>query len=195
MSSLKAPPKEDVLMKRLLLHFSQDDLSISRFFSLMAVEHSSPMLNLIYSLKYRGMARIGYELGNELGKTMLHLHYLDFEVILPIPIHSARTRERGYNQATEICRGISEKVEIPILTNAIKRIRYTRTQTQMNARERKENVSGVFGPDYNSSSIHGKKILLVDDVLTTGSTLNSCATSLLDLGARQVNVATLAVAE
>jgi competence protein ComFC len=195
MNTIKAPPTEDVLMNRLLKHFNQDELSISHFFSLMAVEHSSPLLNLIYSLKYRGMSRIGYELGNELGDTMQHLHYLDFEVIIPIPIHSARSRERGYNQAHEICRGISDNVRIPNLANAVKRIKYTRTQTTMNAHDRKENVSGVFGADYKSSEIKDKKILLVDDVLTTGSTLNSCATALLELGARQVNVATLAVAE
>lgn len=194
-SSLKAPPTESELMQRLLQHFTQDDLSISHFFSLMAVPRSSDMLNLIYSLKYRGMARIGYELGQELGATMLHLHYLDFEAIVPIPIHSARARERGYNQAVEISAGIADIVKIPMYSDVITRTKYTRTQTQMNARERRENVSGVFGADKDKTSIYDKKILLVDDVLTTGSTLNSCATALLTIGARQVNVATLAVAE
>jgi ComF family protein len=194
-TTLKAPPTEAELMQRLLAHFTQDDLSISHFFSLMAVPRSSDMLNLIYSLKYRGMAQIGYELGRELGATMLHLHYLDFEAIVPIPIHAARARERGYNQAVEISAGIADMVKIPMHPMVIKRTKYTRTQTQMNARERRENVSGVFGADKDRTSIYDKKILLVDDVLTTGSTLNSCATALLTMGARQVNVATLAVAE
>ncbi|MFN8358749.1 MAG: ComF family protein [Candidatus Kapaibacterium sp.] len=194
-STLKAPPREDELMQRLLRHCSQDDLSISHFFSLMAVPHSSDMLNLIYSLKYRGMARIGYELGYELGATMKHFGYLDFEVIIPIPIHHARKRERGYNQADEISAGIAHSLHVPVAVSVIQRIKYTRTQTQMNAAERKNNVSGVFAPGENSAAVFDKKVLLVDDVLTTGSTLNSCATALLELGARQVNVATVAVAE
>lgn len=195
MTTLKAPPSESELMQRLLAHVSQDDLSISHFFALMAVPRTSDILNLIYSLKYRGMARIGYELGRELGATMLHLCYLDFDAIVPIPIHAARARERGYNQSVEISTGIADIVKIPMYTNVITRTKYTRTQTQMNARERRENVSGVFGATKDRMLIYDKSILLVDDVLTTGSTLNSCATALLSMGARQVNVATLAVAE
>ncbi len=194
-ASLKAPPREAELQQRLLRHFSQDELSISNFFSLMAVPGTSPMLDLIHSLKYRGMSTIGYELGKELGMSMYHLQFLDFEMIVPIPIHSARKRERGYNQAEEIAKGIAEILHITLGDRIIKRSVYTRTQTEMNARERKENVAGVFVSDINTAIIHNKKLLLVDDVLTTGSTLNSCASSLLELGARQVNIATLAVAE
>ncbi len=194
LDSLPSPPSSNELIARLSKNFTIDDLSITNVFSLVAAEHSAPIMEILYSLKYRGISRIGLEFGREIGQTLRHLGLVDFDVIIPVPIHHARRRERGYNQSERIGFGISQVLGIKIDSNALVRSRYTVSQTKLSADERKVNVIGVFSGGRNKSIILNKKVLLVDDVFTTGTTLNSCATALLELGALRVDVATLAAA-
>ena len=194
LDSLAAPPSPNELFNRLSRNFKQDELSISSIFSLIAAEHSASILEVIYSLKYRGIARIGFDFGREIGETLQHIGLTNFDMIIPVPIHSARIRERGYNQAERIATGISQVLLIHSLNDVIVRSRYTISQTTLSAKEREENVVGVFRGGRNISKILNTNVLLVDDVFTTGATLNSCATTLLELGAKRVDVATLAVA-
>jgi ComF family protein len=184
----------DELFSRISRNFPNDELAISSIFSFIAAEHHAPIMEIIYSLKYRGISRIGQEFGREIGATLQHLGLTDVELIIPIPIHHARVRERGYNQSDSIARGISEVLATKVVKDAVIRSRYTVSQTTLSSEERGMNVMGVFRGGRNKSMVANKKILLVDDVFTTGATLNSCATALLELGAQRVEVATLAAA-
>jgi ComF family protein len=107
-----------------------------------------------------------------------------------VPIHKTKKKERGYNQSDYIAQGVNNILKKKIKYDLIKRIRYTQSQTTLTLEERLANVKGVFeiNKKYN---LEGKNILLVDDVLTTGSTLNNCAYTLISNNARKVDVATL----
>jgi ComF family protein len=113
---------------------------------------------------------------------------LDFDRILPVPLGPLREKERGYNQSVLLAEALSQKTQIPIDTKCLTRFRETRSQVGLSQDERRKNVDRAF----SASSAPSKKILLVDDVCTTGATLQSCAKSLLDAGAESVAGLTLA---
>jgi ComF family protein len=102
-------------------------------------------------------------------------------------------RERGFNQAEIIALGIAQILGVSVDTKLIKRFRYTTTQTLLSAEERKTNVKNVFKGYNEKTKLNNETILLIDDVLTTGSTINECAKTLLNLGARRVDIAALAI--
>jgi ComF family protein len=111
--------------------------------------------------------------------------------MLPVPLHKVRLRERGYNQSAWVCAGLSESLGIPILKNGLSRKRYTETQTGKSGEERQKNTEDAFGMKH-PERIQDQCVLLVDDVATTGSTINSCAGILKEAGARTVHGITLA---
>lgn len=192
--SLTPAPYPDEILNRLIARFTGDELSVSRAAALYTLTDEPPLHNLLYALKYKGRSRIGVEFGRELGEVLRLLDFTSYNAILPVPIHRAKQLERGYNQAEEIARGIGDVLQTQVEQEWLVRNRYTQSQTTMNAIARRTNVSTAFAGGKQYSSIRGTVILLVDDVLTTGSTLNACATALLELGARQVDAATLVVA-
>lgn len=112
-----------------------------------------------------------------------------FDIVSPIPLHTRKERERGYNQVTKLADWLGELCGVESDGKLLGRNRYTSTQTQLNAVERFANVDGAFGV---SKNVDGKNILLVDDVLTTGSTANACAMALKKSGANSVKLLTLA---
>lgn len=188
-----APPP-DVIFNSIINNFSADDLSVIRFYSLFSIKEDDRFMNLIYGLKYLGFTRVGYELGKELGKIIKMYSDTDYNALIPVPIHHARIRERGFNQAEIICKGISDSLGLPINNNIVKRYKYTTSQTKLSKEERKHNVKDIFKPYKKNMKLKGGTFLLVDDVLTTGSTINSVAKALLEMGARRVDAATLAKA-
>lgn len=192
--SLTPAPYPDEITNRLVGRFTGDALSVSRAAALYTLTDTPPLHNLLYALKYKGRPRIGVEFGRELGEVLRVLDFGGYNALLPVPIHRAKLLERGYNQAAEIARGIGEVLLTPVRQDWLVRNRYTQSQTTMNATARRTNVNDAFAGGKDHSSIRGAVILLVDDVLTTGSTLNACATALLELGARRVDAATLVVA-
>jgi len=149
---------------------------------------------LIYALKYYGYWQVGVELGIELGAAVQLLAPTRYDAIVPVPIHPARRRERGYNQADAIAEGVQRLLRIPVLLDAIRRTRYTQSQTRLSAGERRTNTEGAFGQGSQAARLQGATILLVDDVFTTGSTLRSVATCALELGAARADAATLVAA-
>lgn len=158
---------------------------------------SSSITPLLYALKYHGMQRLGRLLGQELGHLLLVLGANAYDAIIPVPIHSARERERGYNQSKHIADGIADILHLPVETRWIRRHTYTLSQTNFSREERKQNVHRAFmiGKAKDAGAqIKGSSVLLVDDILTTGATLNACAMTLLELGARRVDAATVAKA-
>jgi ComF family protein len=113
------------------------------------------------------------------------------DLVVPVPLHSRRLRERGFNQSLLLARQVSKRRSIPLNFTALDRIRQTRPQTRLSGPERHKNVRGAF--EVNApGAVAGRKILLIDDVFTTGATIQECTESLLDAGAKEVHVLTLA---
>lgn len=119
------------------------------------------------------------------------LRWADYDGILAVPLHHRKARERGYNQSGLLAAGLSRRTKIPVIKRALIRTRYTRTQTFLNREERRRNVKGAFKLR-NQKKVEGKRLLILDDVFTTGATLNECARVLKRAGARRVDALTLA---
>lgn len=150
--------------------------------------------SLLHELKYRGKPEIGQRLGKLYGKDLrgISLHErLDF--IIPVPLHAHRLRKRGYNQSAMFAQGLGESMGIPWADSISIRVQSTQTQTSKTRQERWQNVSDAFTvlPSFNLS---GKRVLLVDDVITTGATLEACGSHLLSHGATSLSIACIAAA-
>lgn len=117
----------------------------------------------------------------------------EIDIIVPVPLHKKREKERGYNQSEWIASGISKITGIPVNTNSIKRVEANSTQTRKSVWDRWENVQNLFAV-VSSSELQGKHILLVDDVLTTGATIVSCASKIMEVRGVRISVLTLAAA-
>jgi ComF family protein len=115
---------------------------------------------------------------------------LQADWLTPVPLHPARERERGYNQSDLLAQGLSRQVGVPSLARALRRTRHTAMQMQLNALERKQNVAGAF--DCADPRVRGARVVVIDDVCTTGATLDACAVALLKAGAASVMGLTLA---
>ena len=188
-----APNPVDIYSK-LTKTFPNDSLHLSNAAALISFSRDKRYDNLIYNLKYHGIYKIGVELGKMLGRKLEILRFNDFDYIVPVPIHHARVRERGYNQSDYIAMGVSQILGIDYSFNIIRRNRCTQSQTMLNAADRLTNVTDSIEAGKNHAEIIGKRVLLVDDVLTTGSTQNTCADILIKIGADKVVAATLTVA-
>lgn len=165
--------------------------------SVFLFEKEGTLQQLIHLLKYQGMKSLGIRLGEELGsRLLLNQFYADADYLIPIPLHRLKYRERGYNQSEYICRGMSNINKIPLNISLVIRQKYTQTQTQLNLIERKDNVGDAFKINEKYCNlVEGKRFIIVDDVITTGSTINSCAKVLLTSGADRVLAASVALAE
>jgi ComF family protein len=129
----------------------------------------------IYALKFGNYARLGRELGRHMAhRRSGELAGVDY--LLPVPLHPARMRERGYNQSAEIAAGLSQVLGVPVRDGLVRRCVNTRQQARLDAGERRANLAGAFAPV--SAPPAGARMGLVDDVLTTGATLESCARAL-----------------
>lgn len=197
LDSLPAAPSAAEIYDDLLRHFPGDSLAITNGYARYAALHNKEeegILSAIHKLKYQGFSGLGIELGEELGLMLKHLGVGGYDALVPVPIHHARRRERGYNQAECIAQGMSKVMNIPLNSKLIKRSRYTSSQTKLSKEERSQNIAGAFCGGKEWQTLRNGSFLLVDDVLTTGSTLNTIATTMLELGARQVDIATVAKA-
>lgn len=155
---------------------------------------NSRIRKLIHNLKYKGIQEIGIELGRIYGTMLAGSKFLNgIDAIIPVPLHISKKRMRGFNQSDLICRGLSEVTGLPVDYTSLKRITKTATQTKRSRYERWINVEGIFSVE-DSDAVRGKHFLLVDDVITTGSTIEACANELLKYENVRVSVAAIAVA-
>jgi len=150
---------------------------------------------LIHALKYKNKKEVGVLLGElfgyELNQSPL---FKNIDLIIPVPLHPRKYRKRGFNQSETIATGISRAIKAAVDFNNFIRLVNTDSQTRKSRYNRWENVKGVFGIR-DEETLQNKHILLVDDVLTTGATLEACAATLLELENTKVSVATLAYAQ
>ena len=152
----------------------------------------SRIRKLIHGLKYKGIKEIGHELGKIYGLSLKSSGFLDsVDFIVPVPLHKSKERVRGFNQSETIAAGISEIVGLPLITNAIERRLATSTQTKRSRTERWDNVEGIFVLK-NPELLAEKHILLVDDVITTGATMESCVDAILKAENAKVSLTALA---
>jgi ComF family protein len=166
------------------------DLQCDNSCSLFIFYPDSVSQKIIHLIKYEGKQNLGVKMGREFG-TKLNAHNITADFIIPLPLHITRKRERGYNQAEVIAKGISQVLKIPLRTDIIKRYKYTQSQTKLNREERQANVRGAFL--VKESDLTGKEIFILDDVITSGATMNECAKLLKERGAKNVTALSLAL--
>lgn len=149
---------------------------------------------ILHQLKYNNQPDLGIMLGKRYGKELLSYDFnQEIDVIIPVPLHKTKLRRRGYNQSAQFGEGLSLSLGVSQQTNAVKRIKKTQTQTRKSRLERWQNVDKIFEV-VREKDLKDKRVLLVDDVITTGSTLESCAHTILDAGAKSVSIACIAAA-
>lgn len=150
--------------------------------------------HLIHELKYKGNGEAGVFLGQELGKSIKEAPlFKGIDYLIPVPLHPKRERKRGYNQSMMIAQGISEVTGIPVGDTFLVRSVNTATQTRKSKEERWQNVKNIFDVKH-PERLEGKYILLIDDVLTTGATLEACALKLSLIPGITISCATAACA-
>jgi ComF family protein len=152
----------------------------------------SLLQHLIVELKYRNNKDIGFYLGKLLGYQLMQTdRFNNVDAIIPLPLNPRKERKRGYNQASVIAEGISSVWYKPILKNAVHRTVYTETQTHKDRVSRWQTMEGVFAA-VDKASLEGKHILLVDDIVTTGATMEACGEKILQTQETKLSIATVA---
>jgi ComF family protein len=168
-------------------------VDISFAMSLLYFSNVSVVQNLIHELKYNGRKDVGILLGKMMGRAIGDSDcFNDIDYIVPLPLSKRKKLIRGYNQSELLCDGISKIVQKPVLIDKVIRSIDTASQTRKHRKERWQNVEKIFvAPD--KTFFDDKHILLVDDVLTTGATLEACASVILEAYQTRVSIATLAI--
>jgi ComF family protein len=192
-----------VVIPRTNYHLDKDNPVAQLFWGRCLIERAaafsyynkgSRIKNLIHNLKYKGIKEIGYELGRIYGLSLKSSGFIDgIDLIIPVPLHPSKKHTRGFNQSEIISMGIADVTGLPVDSKSLYRNIISATQTKRSRYERWTNVEGIFQvADYQM--IKGRHVLLVDDVITTGSTIESCTKELLGISGVKVSVVTLAFA-
>jgi len=190
-------------LPRTNFHLSLENLVSRLFWGRVNLESAAAYLyfnkgnkvqRLIHQLKYKERRDIGIYFGRQYGQ---HLRYSPFfqtvQLIVPVPLHTKKLMQRGYNQSEQFAIGLGESMKIPVDPDAICRRKETETQTKKSRFRRWQNVADVFEVK-DPGSLAMKHVLLVDDVITTGATLESCIRALSSIHGIRISVATIAVA-
>ena len=163
-------------------------------------EQGGRIQTLIHALKYHDNKELGYYLGRQTALDLSGKEKNFFvpeggppvDILIPVPLHSRKQRQRGYNQSEWVARGLSSVLHLPVETAAIRRVKSNETQTHKQLYERWENVQDVFALTA-TAHLEGKHVLLIDDVITTGSTIGVCAETLLTVPGIHVSILGIAV--
>lgn len=154
----------------------------------------SLMQRLMHQFKYKGHKELGLQLGRIMGEAIRSSNrFIHSDALIPLPLFPSKEKKRGYNQATVLCAGIAEVLNLPVFTNVITRPQHTETQTKKGRIERWKNIEGKFLLK-DPNRVRGKHLLLIDDVITTGATLEACGNELLLAENVKLSVATLCLA-
>lgn len=185
-------------------HLEKDNPFTERFWGRLSLENGASLYHfvkggrvqeLLHRLKYLGKHEIGLRLGQWYGHQLRESPlYKDIDLIVPVPLHPRKERLRGYNQSAMFAKGLSESMGKPWSKNALLRNTFTETQTHKSRAERLENVLEVFEVA-NTKALESKHILLVDDVMTTGATLEACGSKILGVPGTKLSMVTIAIAD
>jgi len=160
--------------------------------SLCYFNSGSLIQSLLHQLKYKGNKELGYFLGRLMGSIMIQSNrFSNIDALIPLPLFPSKEKQRGYNQAAVLCDGMSETMNIPVLKDIVTRVKSTSTQTKKNRVERWQNIDGKFAVT-DLSLLKNQHVLLVDDVITTGATLEACGQEILQAENTRLSIATLA---
>ncbi|MFM7857301.1 MAG: ComF family protein [Flammeovirgaceae bacterium] len=169
-------------------------LPVKYVWAFLKFRKSGIVQHLLHQLKYNNQPDVGVKLGKSYGYELITAGFAkQFDLIIPVPLHPARKLKRGYNQSAKFAQGLSEVFQIPFDDSISVRKIATTTQTKKSKLQRWENVEHVFDLEDNSKII-GKRILLVDDVITTGATIEACGKHLVSKGCSELSIACLAEA-
>lgn len=195
-SGLRPVREIDAIYRRAVHRLCGDGL-IAGARSLYHFEKGGPVQALVHTLKYGHGADIGVALGRELGTQLLGERFpAGIRGVIPVPLHRVKERERGYNQSAYLAGGISREIGAPVFADVVRRVRYTDSQTTLTIEQRRDNVAGAFRVGRRGCRVlKGGVVILVDDVITTGSTVRSCAAALRSAGVDAVFACSVGLAE
>ena len=170
-------------------------LKVKHAWAFLKFRKSGIVQHLLHQLKYNNHPEVGVRIGMLFGKELREQGLeKEFDLIVPVPLHTSRQRKRGYNQSAKFAEGLSISLDVPWDENILVRKKRTVTQTRKSKLDRWENVKDVFGID-STEKILNKRILLVDDVITTGATLEACGQHLIESNCAELSIACMAEAQ
>ncbi|MES2274392.1 MAG: phosphoribosyltransferase family protein [Bacteroidota bacterium] len=170
-------------------------IKLDAAYALLYFTKGGKVQHLMHSLKYKNTPLIGNKLGSIAGAQLLQAAHLnDIDAVIPVPLHKSRLRKRGYNQSACFAEGVAQALVTKVVIDNLVRTKATATQTHKTRFERAVNMLYVFAIA-NPAQLTNKHVLLVDDVVTTGSTLEACAAALLTVPGLKLSIATIAYAE
>lgn len=165
-------------------------VEVEKVYTLFNYQKGNSSRHILHQIKYKGAQKMGVHFGKELGQKMAQLNP-HFDLIIPVPLHPKKRQIRGYNQSDLIAKGVSEILDVEYDTKHLKRSQFNASQTRFSKYDRWTNVNRIFKVK-QSQKLIGKHILLVDDVLTTGATIEACVQTLKSIESVKISVATLA---
>lgn len=187
------------------LHHQIKDTEINKiFYGIIPFEFGASILyftkkgfvqNLIHNLKYRNRQEIGTYLGDLYAKELIDLETIkSIDFIIPVPLHKKRLHERGYNQVTTFCKSIEKNLTIPVLDDVLVKKQHLKSVTDKSKEARLKHNENVFSIE-NEHKIEGKHILIIDDVFTTGATIEACAKEILKIKNTKISMLTMAYSQ
>lgn len=192
----------DFHLPRTNFHLDPDNPASRTFWGRARIENAtaycyfnkgSKVQRMVHLLKYKGRKDVGIYLGERLGYQLKYSSLFNtVEVILPVPLHKKKLMQRGYNQSEQFAIGLGKAMNVPVDPYLLSRIQYTQTQTRKSRFGRWQNVSEMFVLN-DPKKLEGKHILLVDDVITTGATIEACTKTLDDVPGIRISVAAIAI--
>lgn len=184
-------------------HLNPENEAYKKFYGRIPVEYTSALMyfhkkgivqELIHNLKYKGQEEIGTILGEWYADDLKNSEIIQLvDEIIPVPLHKRKLRERGYNQVTNFGLTLSKRLNIDYNPNLLVRNVYSKTQSKKNLLNRSEGIEAIFDVVFTEKD-HNKHFLLIDDVLTTGSTLEACSHALLKIPGTKISVVCMAMA-
>lgn len=182
-------PADNPLYEKIIAH-----VPIRHALAFLSFTKSGKTQQILHYLKYKNLPELGEELGRHYGQILAeHAYQQHFDALVPIPLHAQRLKKRGYNQSYHFALGMAQSMGLPVWGEVVIREQASQTQTRKTRLQRWQNVENIFTVT-QPVQVAGKRILLVDDVITTGATTSSCAEALLQAHCRELSCASLATA-
>jgi len=187
-------------LPRTTYQFTPDDNPmVQLFWHLTPVRHAAALIyyephsevaRIVYDMKYRERPDVAEDMGRLMANEMMMARFFDgIDLLLPVPLSPKRLRQRGYNQSERLACGISDITHLPVVTKALRRKHFLKSQTQLSRHERQENVTDMFEL-YDDTLLRDKHVLLIDDICTTGATLIACADAIKDVEGIRISILT-----